>query len=125
MTAIRENRTESARVPLKTEQALALLLNAYQRDRFIIALDALNAFGDTCWHSTVAALRKQGIEFEQRSHEHTHQRGGTVWFQAYRLRDEESAQKAAQLLAFYRSVPRGQRRKRRQDAGQGRDTTAA
>ena len=77
------------RAPLKIEQSLALLIDAYHADRFITALDALNAYGDCSWHSSVSTLRERGLV------------GGVTRFQSYQL-TPESLEKAEALLADYR-----------------------
>ena len=89
------------RAPLKIEQTLALLIDAYHADRFITALDALNAYGDCSWHSSVSTLRERGLVFEQHTHNHTNQVGGVTRFQSYQL-TPESLEKAEALLASYR-----------------------
>lgn len=92
---------DSSRQPLKIQLALALLVDAYRDGRFITTLDALNTYGDTCWHTSVATLRDKGLVFQQRLHRHTHQNGGTARFQAYQL-TPESLELAERLLATYR-----------------------
>lgn len=92
---------DSSRQPLKMELALSLLIDAYRDGRFITTLDAMNTYGDTCWHTSVAALRDKGLVFKQRLHRHTHQNGGVARFQAYQL-EPESLERALALLAFYR-----------------------
>lgn len=92
---------EPERAPLKLELALALLIDAYHADRFITTLDALNTYGDTCWHTTAHTLRDRGVTFCQHTHRHAHQNGGTARFQAYQLAPE-SLETAERLLAFYR-----------------------
>lgn len=92
---------DSARQPLKMELALSLLVDAYRADRYITTLDALNTYGDTCWHTSVATLRDKGLTFKQRLHRHTHQSGGVARFQAYKL-EAGSLARAEELLATYR-----------------------
>lgn len=104
--AARERRDTTAptRTPLKLELALEMLLRADDAQQYIINLDASQAYGDTCWHSTVAALRAKGIDFLQKPHLHHHQHGGEARFEAYRL-SPASREKAEQLLLWYRSLP--------------------
>ncbi|WP_163650716.1 hypothetical protein [Modicisalibacter sp. 'Wilcox'] len=99
----RENDT-SARIPLKLELALELLLQADDAQRYITTLDALQAYGDTCWHSTVAALRAKGVEFLQERYQHAHRHGGHARFEAYRL-SPDSREQAEQLLRWYQALP--------------------
>lgn len=91
------------RQPLKLEHSLALLVDAYEAGRFVTTLDALTAYGDTCWHTSVADLRERGLRFRQRDHRHTHRHGGAARFQAYQL-TPDSVEPARALLANYRTA---------------------
>jgi len=97
---------EPPRAPLKVELALSLLIEADRAGRYVCALDALAAFGDSAWHSTVAGLRKKGLSFLQRPYQHQHQHGGTARFLEYRLAPGHR-KKAAQLLGQYRQARGG------------------
>lgn len=92
---------EPTRAPLKLERALDLLIDADRAGLYVFALDALNAFGDSAWHSTVASLRGKGLEFLERPHPHQHQHGGTARFKEYRLAPA-SREKAHRLRDTYR-----------------------
>lgn len=89
------------RQPLKLEHSLALLISAHHAGRYVTTLDALTAYGDTCWHSSVSDLRERGLKFHQREHRHTHQHGGAARFQAYLL-TPDSVEAAQELLMSYR-----------------------
>jgi hypothetical protein len=90
------------RPPMKLELALTLLLDAHQTSLHVTALDALAAYGDTCWHSTVNALRDKGLEFVQHEYPHINRNGGTSRFQAYRL-TPGSVELAETLMMLYRT----------------------
>lgn len=86
---------KSPRKPRKLEQCLDMLLAAHAAGRYVYAFDALNAYRDTCLHSTVDELRDRGIRFVQRPH------GNGTRFQDYRLHPE-SVERARRLRDTYR-----------------------
>lgn len=99
-----------ARAPLKIELSLGFVVDAYYADRYVCALDALADHGDTCWHTSVATLRKRGLEFEQRDKPHVHRHGGHVRYQDYRLAPG-SIESAELMLEWYRSGRLGPRQR--------------
>lgn len=102
--AARESRRNTR--PLKIELALDMLIRADQEGRFVISLDALSQFGDTCFHTTVSTLREKGITFLQKTHKHQHRHGGVTHFQSYRISPNslETAKRLAQHYADMREV---------------------
>lgn len=101
--AARESRSpekQTRRTPLKIELALEMLVEADRRGAYVSALDALQEFGDTAWHSTVAGLRSKGIRFAQQPYNHEHRHGGTARFQLYRI-SPECRDLAREMLADY------------------------
>lgn len=92
----------SVRPPLKIELTLGFVVDAYHADRYVCAFDALADHGDTCFHTSVATLRKRGIEFDQRDKPHVHRHGGHARYQDYRLA-LGSVERAERMLNRYRA----------------------
>ena len=67
--AARESRSNTQ--PLKIELALDMLIRADQDERFIMSFDAMQEYGDSCLHTTIATLREKGITFLQQPYKHT------------------------------------------------------
>ncbi|MEX2373992.1 MAG: hypothetical protein WD942_00175 [Dehalococcoidia bacterium] len=104
--AARERRPEAGhkkRTPLKIELCLEMLIQADREGRFVMSFDAMREYGDTCLHSSIAALRDKGIRFTQMSYSHEHRHGGKAHFQQYRLAPD-SRQKARALLMEYQAL---------------------
>jgi hypothetical protein len=65
-------------------------------------LEALQAYGETCLHTTISTLaNKHGLIINRRSEPHNHMRGGVTHFTRYSLVDELSKRKALDLLVHY------------------------
>ncbi|HBK37468.1 MAG TPA: hypothetical protein DDZ35_11880 [Halomonas sp.] len=102
--AARESRSNTQ--PLKIELALDMLIRADQDERFIMSFDAMQEYGDSCLHTTIATLREKGITFLQQPYKHQHRHGGTAHFQSYRISpsSRETAKQLAQHYADMREV---------------------
>lgn len=107
MTAVKAARESRCNAkPLKVELALDMLIRAKQEGRFVTTLDALQEFGDTCFHTTIAKLRERGVTFIQQPYQHTHRHGGTAHFQSYQL-SEKSHAAAISLSQHYATMRTG------------------
>jgi hypothetical protein len=68
----------------------------------IIELEALQAYGETCLHSTISTLaNRHGLTIDRKTEPHQHRHGGLTHFTRYSLVDEESIKKARDILANY------------------------
>lgn len=103
VSAARESRRNTK--PLKIELALNMLIRADQEGRFIMSFDAMQEYGDSCLHTTIATLREKGITFLQQPYKHQHRHGGTAHFQSYRL--SPTSRVAALNLANHYAAMRG------------------
>ena len=63
---------------------------------------ALQAYGETCLHSTISTLaNRHGLTIDRKTEPHQHRHGGLTHFTRYSLVDEESIKKARDILANY------------------------
>jgi len=90
------------RPPYKIELCIAELLE--RGDAGLVELEALQAYGETCLHSSISTLaNKYKLEFKRVSHKHNTKRNSTVYFIRYSLLNEQQRGGAKALLSQYRS----------------------
>ena len=88
------------RPPFKIELCIDELL--YRGSKGMIELEALQAYGETCLHTTISTLaNKHGLLIGRKTEPHNHRRGGVTHFTRYTLIDELSTHKAKALLSHY------------------------
>ena len=88
------------KAPLKIELCLVELLK--RGDKGLVELEALNAYGETCLHSTISTLANdKGLKFKRQTESHIHQHRGKVYFTRYSLLDDKETEKAQMLLNDY------------------------
>ena len=88
------------RPPFKIEFCIEELL--YRGQKGMIELEALQAYGETCLHTTISTLaNKYGLIIHRMSEPHNHRRGGVTHFTRYILVDDLSIRKANSLLTYY------------------------
>ena len=93
----------SAKRTSKIELCLIELLE--RGESGLIALEALEAYGDTCLHSTISTLSNDhGLTFKRSRHRHKSERGHTTIFVRYSLANDEQVKKAQTLLKHYRAM---------------------
>jgi len=93
------------RAPYKIELCLMELLA--RKDSGLIELEALQAYGETCLHTTISTLSNDhGLAFKRDGHKHASKHGLVVRFTRYILANDEQVDKAKALLKHYR-VKRG------------------
>ena len=90
------------RAPYKIELCLMELLA--RRESGLIELEALQAYGETCLHTTISTLSNaHALTFERGSHQHRSKRGPIAIFTRYSLVNDEQSDKAKALLKHYRT----------------------
>jgi len=90
------------RAPFKIELCIVELLE--RRESGLIELEALQAYGETCLHTTISTLSNaHGLTFKRSSHQHRSKRGPITIFTRYSLANEEQIKKAETLLKRYRN----------------------
>lgn len=90
------------RAPYKIELCLVELLE--HGEAGLIELEALQAYGETCLHTTISTLSNaHGLTFKRSSHQHRSKRGPIAIFTRYSLADDEQIKKAQKLLKHYRT----------------------
>jgi hypothetical protein len=88
------------RAPFKIELCIDELL--LRSSEGLIELEALQAYGETCLHSSVSTLsNKHDLIINRKTEPHQHRRGGITHFTRYSLVDEDSIKKAHNILAHY------------------------
>jgi hypothetical protein len=88
------------KAPFKIELCIDELL--LRSSDGMIELEALQAYGETCLHSTISTLsNRHDLIIDRKTEPHQHRRGGMTHFTRYSLIDEESIKKAQNILAFY------------------------
>jgi hypothetical protein len=88
------------RPPFKIELCIDELL--YLGPKGMIELEALQAYGKTCLHTTISTLaNKYGLIMDRKTEPHRHRRGGITHFTRYSLTDELSIRKSEALLLHY------------------------
>jgi hypothetical protein len=93
------------RPPFKIELCIDELL--IRGSDGMIELEALQAYGETCLHTTVSSLaNRHGLLIDRKSEPHKHRRGGTTHFTRYSLIDDKSVAKALNLLKHYSKLRR-------------------
>jgi hypothetical protein len=74
----------------------------YRGPKGMIELEAFQAYGETCLHTTISTLAdKHDQIIDRKTEPHMHRRGGITHFTRYSLTDELSIQKAKALLLHY------------------------
>lgn len=90
---------------MKPKYIITLELFLNRLDQGMNQLEALQAYGETCLHSTVSDLaNKSGYEFTRKDEPHTHQNGGKTHFRRYWLKPE-LANKARKHISLYEKAP--------------------
>ena len=96
----KQYKTTITRPPFKIELCVDELV--FRSSRGMNELEALQAYGETCLHTTISTLaNKHGLIISRRTEPHNHKRGGVTRFTRYSLVDELSKRKALALLAHY------------------------
>lgn len=94
--------TEIVKRPLKIELCLMELL--HRGGAGLVELEALQAYGETCLHTTISTLaNSKGLIFKRQQQSHVHQYRRTVYFTRYSLLNDEETNKAKVLLNHYQS----------------------
>ena len=97
--------TIKIKLPTKLELCLVEFINRSKRG--LIQLEAFNAYGECCLHTSVSTLcNAKGINFVRENHPHINQRGGKTYFTRYWLLDDNEIQKAKELVIQYQ-IKRG------------------
>jgi hypothetical protein len=92
----------SVKSPLKIELCLIELLN--RGDAGLVELEALQAYGETCLHTTISTLaNSKNLIFKRQKENHIHQYRGKVYFTRYSLLNDEETAKAQALLKCYQA----------------------
>lgn len=90
------------RPPYKIELCITELLE--RGDAGLVELEAFQAYGETCLHSSISTLaNKHNLEFTRVSHRHNSKRNVIVHFIRYSLLNEQQIDGAKALLLQYRS----------------------
>jgi hypothetical protein len=85
------------RPPFKMELCIDELL--YRGPKGMIELEA---YGETCLHTTISTLaNKHGLIIDRKTEPHRNRRGGITHFTRYSLTDELSIRKSEALLLHY------------------------
>jgi len=88
------------RPPYKLELCVKELLKRCEAG--LTQLEALNAYGETCLHTTISTLvSNKGLAFKRVPAPHTHRHGGKAIFVRYSLLNEEEIAKAKVLLNYF------------------------
>jgi len=88
------------KAPFKIELCIDELI--FRSSGGITELEALQAYGETCLHSTISTLaNRHGLIIERKMEPHKHRRGGLTHFTRYSLVDEKSIKKAHDILGHY------------------------
>lgn len=91
---------KNIRPPYKLELCIKEFLKRCEAG--LIQLEALNAYGETCLHTTVATLANdKGLVFKRVPVPHIHRHGGKAIFTRYSLLNEEERAKAKVLLNHF------------------------
>lgn len=94
--------TSPKRPPYKIELCIIELLE--RGEAGLIELEALQAYGETCLHSTISTLsNKFNLELKRGSHQHNSKRKVVVNFTRYSLADEQQIINAKTILSQYRT----------------------
>lgn len=88
--------------PLKIELCLMELIS--RGDKGLVELEALQAYNETCLHTTISTLANcKGLIFNRKKEKHIHQYRGEVHFTRYSLLNAKETDKAIILLNRYRN----------------------
>jgi hypothetical protein len=86
--------------PFKIELCIDELL--YLGPNGMIGLEAFQAYGETCLHTTISTLaNKHNLVIERSTEPHQHRGGSVTYFTRYTLTDELSIRKANNLQRHY------------------------
>lgn len=95
-----KNKNASGRSTPNTPKFILSLQHIFERDHLgLNQLEAFNAYGETCLHSTISTLSNNyGIRFKRKLEPHKHRNGGTTHFMRYWISDDD---KALRLISCY------------------------
>jgi hypothetical protein len=96
------------KAPFKIELCIDELI--FRGPAGMIELEALQAYGETCLHSTISSLaNRHGLIIDRKMEPHRHRRGGLTHFTRYSLVDEKSIVKARDILTHYSKIRNSRR----------------
>ena len=85
------------KLPTKTE--LCLVEFIHRSSEGLIQLEAFNAYGESCLHTSVSTLcNTKGIKFARETQPHINRMGGKTYFTRYWLLDDQEIAKAKALV---------------------------